>query len=164
MNSPKDIPGFPGYRIYADGRVESCRRDGRASPRLCDTWKPLVCPPNNYGYRCVTLYSEKDRRHRTTVHQLVALLYIGPKPSDLIVCHNDGNRLNNVSSNLRYDTHKANTADCWKHGTGNNTLSLEQAAEIRTRKGADTARKIAEEYGVSKHVVRDILRGRTYNL
>lgn len=67
------------------------------------------------GYHRVNLANGKPT-HKA-VHVLVAEAFIGPRPTDMLVCHNDGDKTNNRPSNLRYDTASANVRDCVKHGT-----------------------------------------------
>lgn len=50
------------------------------------------------------------------VHTLVAEAFIGPRPPGYWVCHNDGDRYNNVPTNLRYDTPRSNALDTVIHG------------------------------------------------
>jgi predicted transcriptional regulator YheO len=52
------------------------------------------------------------------VHRLVAAAFVGDQPSKKHeVAHNDGDRLNNVSSNLRWVLHTENMQDRDRHGT-----------------------------------------------
>lgn len=44
------------------------------------------------------------------------LAFVGAEPDGMEVCHNDGDPMNNVLSNLRYDTHSSNMLDCVSHG------------------------------------------------
>lgn len=53
---------------------------------------------------------------RHYVHALVAAAFIGPRPANYDVCHNDGDRFNNAASNLRYDTRSENNRDIKRHG------------------------------------------------
>ncbi|AXV72811.1 hypothetical protein CJO75_01120 [Ralstonia solanacearum] len=55
---------------------------------------------------------------KTGIHRLVALTFLGPPPSrQHEVAHNDGNRANNIVTNLRWATHAENVADTFRHGT-----------------------------------------------
>lgn len=49
------------------------------------------------------------------LHDLVLAAFHGPKPKGLQACHNDGDKLNNHFSNLRYDTCQANIDDRERH-------------------------------------------------
>lgn len=125
----RDIPGYPGYRIGDDGSVwshwiqpgkkwrpDGWRNQGSGWRRL----RPLKCPLDSAysrkGYMSVSLTHE-DVRKTISVHRLVLMAFVGPCPSGMEACHNDGDPSNNSLSNLRWDTHKNNMADCIKHGT-----------------------------------------------
>jgi len=69
----------------------------------------------NSGYFAVTLTNGVDRP-QITIHRLVARAFIGECPIGLHVLHNDGDKLHNHHSNLRYGTPAENVADTAKHG------------------------------------------------
>lgn len=110
----KDIPGEHGYQVSSIGRVRSTSRllITRRGVRKRITGRILALRIEK-GYFCVTI-----RRKKCMVHKLVAEAFIG-RPSDLSleVCHNDGDSLNNIKENLRYDTHSNNILDAVRHGT-----------------------------------------------
>ena len=99
-------------------------------------------------------------------HHLVAKIFIGPCPDGLECCHNDGNPLNNLVGNLRWDTHASNGLDMVKHGNSakgekhphcklNEYQVLEIKQRVRNwRRGMDSA--LAREYGVHKETIRGI--------
>ncbi len=60
---------------------------------------------------------ESVRRHRK-VHHLVAAAFIGPRPEGMVICHNNGDPLDNRVENLRYDTQAANIEDMYAHRGG----------------------------------------------
>jgi hypothetical protein len=97
----KDIPGLPGYQVSDSGQVK------RLVPE-----KTLDGNIDRHGYR----------RHNIKgtciyVHRLVLSAFIGPCPPGHEGCHNDGDKLNNSLSNLRWGTRSANTWDKINHGT-----------------------------------------------
>lgn len=102
------VENFPGYFVTSTGFVQTERRGSRRNLTQLLTIQ---------GRRFVILYNGGRPGTNLRVHQLVAHHFIGPRPPGLITCHNDGNHLNNDVSNLRYDTHKANSADMMRHGT-----------------------------------------------
>ena len=63
------------------------------------------------GYRCVSINKKKYR-----VHQLMAMTFIGVKPTNKEVDHKDGNKLNNKIANLRYLTHGENVKNSYNTG------------------------------------------------
>jgi DNA-binding NarL/FixJ family response regulator len=114
---------------------------------------------------------------RTTrlVHVLVAKKFCGKKPSDKHqVRHLDGNRKNNIASNLAWGTAKENASDRAMHGTTSSgethSIAVKSGipnsfsdAEIRSiarlRKSGWSQRKIAERLGRSQSGIRHIIRG-----
>ena len=69
--------------------------------------KELKCSIMNRGYR----YFQTNRQGKRTnhlIHQLVAKVFIGERPDNLVVDHIDRDKLNNNVSNLRYITQKEN--------------------------------------------------------
>lgn len=107
----RPVPGYGGkYWVSYDGRVLSRCRGPEA--RLLKPTK------NQDGYICYNLYETNKRAKVRLAHQLVAETFIGPRPSPIhVICHTDGNRLNNSQSNLRYDLPDGNNADAVKHGS-----------------------------------------------
>ena len=58
-----------------------------------------------------------DQKHSKKVHQLVCLAFNGMKPTGAqCVRHLDGDKMNNIPSNLRWGTNKENAADTILHG------------------------------------------------
>lgn len=101
----RSVVGWPDYSVSNLGRVASHKG---SEPRVITGG--LVD-----GYRRVKLYGESGARF-IAVHALVAGAFIGPRPDGQQVRHLDGDRLNNVASNLAYGTHADNMQDRLRHG------------------------------------------------
>lgn len=104
----RDVPGFPGYQVSDQGDVVTLKRGTR---------RPLALAPDR-GYHRVRVYRD-GVAYRRGVHQLVALAFIGPRPSGHDVRHLDGDGTNNTLQNLAYSTPSVNQADKVRHGTHN---------------------------------------------
>jgi hypothetical protein len=81
------------------------------------TLKPkreLTYRVNNRGYNTVRLASKTKM-----VHRLVAEAFIPNIDSKPFVNHKDGNKLNNLVSNLEWCTHQENQAHAWATGLMN---------------------------------------------
>lgn len=107
----RPIPDAPGYDVSTLGRVRSrVRFRGSTEPRI------LRAAPNiKTGYAQVEL--KGARRGKVTVHSLVLLAFIGPRPDGMQVRHIDGDQSNNSLSNLAYGTVSENQYDQVRHGT-----------------------------------------------
>lgn len=97
----KPIPGFNQYLITDDGRVYSLF--------LKDYLKPTICN----DYLSVTLVDRNQKKHTKYLHRLVAEAFCyRESPLKDRAIHLDGNKLNNVASNLRWMT----ALEAWEHG------------------------------------------------
>ncbi len=156
----KPIPGYEGeYEVSNWGRVRSLDRRDRAGARR--KGKILRPSPHPKGYKIVHIY---DRVF--TIHELVALVFHGPRPDGMEVNHIDLDRANNRSENLEYLTRSQNVI----HGILNNpaskrtVLTPAQVQEIRktfTGKRGEQAH-LARRYKVSPATISYILSGQRW--
>lgn len=169
----RPIPGFPGYEVSDHGQVRSFFKCfGISGWNISDTPRRILKPrADGHGYRQVNL--RKNRKtYRVRIGNLVALAFIGPKPRNLEVCHNDGDASNDHLDNLRYDTHKANIEDAVKHGTmrysGERNFSAKltdaQAKSIRKlyASGNVSQKILAKRYRVNRSTISCIVTGKTF--
>jgi hypothetical protein len=93
------------------------------------------------------------------VHQLVALTFLGPCPSDQQVCHGPKGRYDNSLENIGYGTlSKNNGEDKLRDGTdqrgsksANHKLTEVDVSKIRCERASYS--ELARRYGVSKHCI-----------
>jgi hypothetical protein len=110
----KPVPGFEGhYEVSNQGQVRSLSRVNAYGYRLKGRQMSLSYSGTGYLYVTLALAGERSVVH---VAPLVMRVFVGPPPPGKEVCHNDGNRKNNVLTNLRYGTRKENMADRKLHG------------------------------------------------
>lgn len=109
------------------------------------------------------------KRIRTSI--AICAAFHGPKPgNDYVVCHNNGDRLDNRAVNLRWATQKENIQDKYRHGTigyGERNpfakLSETDVREIRglcdggRYGGGANQREVAARYGVTQAAVSAIV-------
>ena len=116
------VVGFEGlYEVSNQGRIKSLDRRVYAGRGRTRIQKGQMLSPGigDTGYREVRL-SKNGRSKIFKVHRLVLIAFQGKMPPNFVACHNDGNRLNNDLSNLRWDTCSGNMRDKRDHGTDNN--------------------------------------------
>lgn len=158
----RSIAGQPNYQVSNTGLVRSIRRK-----------EPFVMAQeaDRDGYKKVQLSNCGTSTHYA-VHRLVAMAFLGEPPSfNMVVCHGDGSRDNNLSTNLRWGTQAENVSDKVVHGTHqigskHPRSSIDEVAAtcVKTLLSEGTSlRKTAALTGTSFWIVADISRGRTWN-
>ena len=112
----KDVVGYEGYYKVSDkGRVMTVAREFiKSNGRKCTVKEQILSQGVVRGYKCVDL---KVRGNRKTmrVHRLVAMAFIG-EPSKEMVNHKDGNKTNNILSNLEWATRSENELHAYNTG------------------------------------------------
>lgn len=164
----RPVVGFPGYDVSNLGRVRSWRSNGR-HPGLNTAPKLIKSCPAKGGYPLVDM-RRGGRHFGRLVHRLVLEAFVGPCPTGMEGCHNDGDSSNAQLDNLRWDTPAANTLDKIEHGTflqGSRVPSsiLVEATVLEVdellRRG-DRQIDIAAKLGVSKGCIGSISSGRSW--
>jgi hypothetical protein len=107
-----------GYEVSNLGRVRTKRqRYGRPRKDLgnrramLESYNYLSGRNDGPGYISYCLYDENKNRINIRGHVLVMQTFVGYPEEGQVVCHFDDVKSNNVLSNLRYDTQKANMKD-----------------------------------------------------
>ena len=106
----KPIPNFPNYSITKDGRVWSTPRNGTRGGWI----KSFI---GVTGYIYINLYGGKGI-YQKKIHRLILETFVGPCPSGMEACHNNGIKTDNKLENLRWDTKSANIKEavlCGSH-------------------------------------------------
>jgi hypothetical protein len=143
------ITGYSRYQVSNFGRVKSFVH------RQPVILKP-VKSPHGRGVPQVCLYTDDGIQERIGVNRLVATAFI-PNPENLpMVVFIDGDNTNSHVSNLKWSDHK-----CEKQPR--TTLTNAEALEIRALANSGKSQKeVARQYGVSRDVVSDIQRGKSF--
>lgn len=121
------------------------------------------------GYRHISI-CERSRHFNSKIGRMVLMAFVSVQSSDMETCHNDGNRLNDCLSNLRWDTGKGNAQDKYLHGTHhigadsvNSKLSVVDVIEIREMiNEAVPHRLIAGKFGIGTITISKIRNGKSY--
>ena len=161
----KDIKGWP-YQVSNMGRM---RRVHIVTP--IKTSKTYSRVQLSRGRNNTTPRTTETER-AFFVHRLVAEAFIGPcPPGKSHVAHRDGNPQNNTLENLYWATPKENAADRMRHGKYKNgeghamaRISDDDARIIRAwfHFAGETIAAIARRFMVNETVIRNVVRGRTY--
>jgi hypothetical protein len=115
-NFNENLSSYPGYHISPKGELFS-RKNLGGRTELEPFWRKCSPFTSPSGYIKYSIANKNNKQCTKGAHQLVAEAFVFKASDNLIVCHNDGNKLNNEVSNLRWDTHQSNTMDRAKHGT-----------------------------------------------
>lgn len=138
------IPGFEEYEISNRGRVKSLARIV-SHPRHPNGMKIreriLKAYLGEVGYLVVTFYNRP-----VYIHRLVALVFIGHIPDNMVVNHKDGNKENNVLGNLEIATPLQNVNHAIQMGLMDTRGEANGCAKIT----ADNARDILRSSGKSQ--------------
>jgi len=143
------IPGYPDYDVSDQGQVRS-RKSG--TPRI------LKLRPHMGGYKLVRLFSKGSWKD-FTVHSLVLLTFVGPRPEGLCIRHLNSDPSDNSLSNLAYGTLSENMLDRTDCGTHGQKLTPRHVRVIRgLSKLGFTHRRLSKLFGVNRHNIGRIIR------
>lgn len=148
------------YKVDREGTVYSKQ-----------TGLPLAPATNKYGYKVVGLW-ENGKQSTYTVHRLVALAFIPNPDNKPCVNHIDGDKGNNLVSNLEWCTYSENTLHALENklkipeqgeDVHNASITNDQAHEIcKLLIEGFRYKDISEKIGTTKEVVSFISLGRTW--
>lgn len=162
----KWVKGYEGLYMVSDkGNIFG-------APRVANQGRMMKKLRSKKGYERICLCKQNKKR-TYQVHRLVAEAFCKKKPGATEVNHKDGNKTNNVASNLEWVTRsenikhaykvlgkKPNRAWAGKPRTFARVLSNDQVLAIR--KSASASRSLAQEYGVSKTTIQNIRNRKIY--
>ena len=162
------VPGYEGaYSVSDAGRVRSEDRliTERGTGKIRKQPGKILRPAKESSGHLRVSLSRGSIIKFTSVHSLVLLAFVGPRPDGADICHADGDPENNRLANLRYDSRASNIADSQAHGTFSEAeshpcalLTDDQALAIYNSTGVQ-ATVLARRHGVSAAVVNQIWRG-----
>lgn len=142
---------MPNYEVSDAGRIRrstaGCKTHAGRVMRLQQMSIGYLSARPTFAGKNVVIY----------VHDAVALAFIGPKPAGASVNHIDGNKTNNLPSNLEYVSHAENmrhaaAAGLMAHGEAHPAAKLNDDAvrALRADRGAGLSfSRLARKYGIS---------------
>jgi NUMOD4 motif/HNH endonuclease/AP2 domain len=121
----KDVLGYEGlYQVNEYGNVKSLSRTiTKGNITYVTKDKLLKQSVDSQGYPYVNL-SDYKKQKTFRVHQLIAIVFLNHTPNKhkgLVIDHIDGNKLNNMITNLQLITNKKNTSKDRKNKTSKYT-------------------------------------------
>lgn len=167
-----ESPTFEQWRPWRDGayEVSDQGRVRRAKSGHCTIagfiLKPILL---RIGYYKVSpVINGKNRQ--TYIHNMIAEVFIGPKPDGYSVNHKDGIKTNNAASNLEYVTHLGNmqhaaatglSAAGEQHGLHKLTDNKVRAMRAARRAG-ESLTSVASRFGVAKSTASQVINARRW--
>jgi len=172
------IKGFENlYEISSQGRVKALSRTKiikfNGKEETLQLREKLLkfnkIEGNAFPYYSVTLYNNNEKEKRFFIHRLVALNFISDKYSNLEVNHINGDKLDNRVENLEWVTHSENILHAQKIGLKpiadkciRAKLKNDDVLKIREIGKNKSVINIAREFGVSKSVIYNIIKRRSW--
>jgi len=165
----KEIEGYEGsYEVSSYGRVRSMDRTIIRSDGIKHLRKGILLSlTENKGY-----FYAKLSGKRISVHRLVGNAFVLKEIGRDYINHIDGNKRNNISTNLEWVTHSENISHAYKSGLlislkgGKNPgskINEEDVISIRNRyKNNEKVSTLAKEYKITPTSVRRILNRETW--
>lgn len=137
------VPGFTGYAVNRVGQVRG--KFGRV----------LAPSPNSNGYPSCYLY-EEGKQSTCTVHSLVMLTFVGPRPEGRECNHVDGDKTNNRVENLEWVTHSQNVLHALHVLKFHKSRKLTTEQVHRIRASSEGTPGLAVKFRVSPQTIWDI--------
>ena len=162
----RDVVGYEGlYRVSNHGRVMRVAGGGGARPGY------IFKEGKSKRYNRVWLSKNGDTQSHS-VHRLVLIAFVGPRPHGCEANHKDGNRKNNRVENLEWVTASQNVRHSIdvlgvQRARGERS-SLSKLTEIQVReikrflKEGLTQKEIAKRYDVTQRTISAIAIGLTW--
>ena len=158
----KPVRGYEGlYEVSNFGNVKSLQRTCTSKENsLRKVQEKVLKLFTVKGYWYVCLNNKGLKQYR--VHKLVAEAFIPNSNKLPYVNHIDGDKLNNLVTNLEWCTPKENAIHASLNGLlkgrkgeahHNNKLTQADVDRIRLRLLTETGRNIAKSYGVSEGII-----------
>lgn len=169
MENWKDIQTFEGcFQVSDRGNVRSLDRfAGGKRPRMIKG-KLISLIRHPRGYRMVGL-NDNGKEFHLMVHRLVANAFVDNPDNKPCVNHIDGDKTNNIASNLEWVSYKENSKHAVYIGkipVGEQCnlakLTEEEVRNIKRRKGTISSRKLSKEIGINYGTIISIWSGKSW--
>lgn len=166
------VLGYEGlYEISTHSRVKSIERTAYRSDGIYRYVPQILLKlnPNSDGYLMMIL-SKDGIQKNMCVHIMIAKIWVDNPNNHPEVNHIDGNKLNNLPTNLEWGTHRYNMQHAYKTGLvgilkGSNVhcAVINEMIAMKIFKSSDKGIDISKRYNVSTNIVSAIKTGKTWN-
>lgn len=145
----KVVADFPDYMVSQLGRVKNARTGRILKPYLADE-----------NYYELNLWHERKAKH-VRVHRLVALSFCEGYASGLEPDHIDGDKTNNVATNLEWVTHAENGRRAYALGFNRPTLrrNVRPIEIVETGEVFESAAACARAIGGRQSTIQKLVNG-----
>ena len=149
----KKIHGFSNYEISKCGRVFSIRRKHNQSDKYDEKEIELKIQYIDNAYAILGLVDDDGRHRMKSIHRLVAEAFIENPEKKRTVNHKDGDKHNNVASNLEWATYQENSKHACDTG-----LNPKQSGEKNSQYGTCWIYKEKENLKIRKDSLEKFLK------
>lgn len=170
-----DVLGYDGrYKVSNLGRVWSVPRIVQHRGGIRKVGGKYI--KHDHSQKYIAVYLTKNGIcSLCSLHRVILESFTKIKPKGIVCRHLDGNRRNNVLSNLAWGTYADNEADKIRHGTNNrpegenhpySKLTHKKISKMRRMHatGRFSQKYIGDKFGVSQSVVSCAIRGKSYKV
>ena len=165
MEKWRIIKDYPNYKVSNMGNVKHIKGNILKPFDRCKNGAPLT-----RGYQTVHLCSKEVKGFDNwTIHSLVMLSFVGPRPPGMLINHKNGIRWDNRLDNLEYCTQSYNRKQDFLLGRQSlrgekNTQAKLTENEVKEiielyKTGAYTYRQLGKKYGVHLTGISNIFNG-----
>ena len=140
----KDIDDYPNYQVSNLGRVKNKTADRILKPFLV-----------GQGYYCVALYRNNVSRFHY-IHRLVGSAFLDKCEDKPVINHKDGNRTNNIVSNLEWCTQSENIQKAYDMGLNSRRTPIRI---VETGEVFDSQTECARAIGGDQRAIQNCLSG-----
>lgn len=142
----RDISGFEGrYQVSNTGRVKSLsRKVNNHTGMLLVKEKILTAKPNPKGYVHIRVNNNDGVKSTIRVHRAVAEAFLSNPDNKPQVNHIDGNKSNNIITNLEWCTNGENQIHAYKNGLNHHSEKSGRPKKSVIQIDAKTGRVVCE--------------------
>ena len=166
----KDIVGYEGmYQVSSLGRIKSLEREVTSKAGKVMKIKPCFMKPSKHpkGYSNTSLW-KGNKGITLAIHRIVGIHFIPNNENKPQINHKDGNKKNNIYTNLEWVDNSENQLHSYSLGLnhnpkrGNHSLA-KSVVDICTGVIYPSSKDAADSVGLFYGTLRSMLRGRKRN-